>query len=66
MPGDSVQGRFGYAQASGSRLPVRRVATGQQATSGRHRILVDAPDRLDGVWDPDRLGQSSPTRSRTR
>ena len=36
---------------------VRRVASGQQATSDRHRILIDAPERLEGEWDPDRLGQ---------
>ncbi len=36
---------------------VRRVAGGQQTTSDRHRIVVDAPERLDGEWDPVRLGQ---------
>jgi signal transduction histidine kinase len=36
---------------------VQRVANGQQTTSDRHRILVETPRRLDGVWDPDRLGQ---------
>jgi signal transduction histidine kinase len=36
---------------------VRRVASGQQATSDRHRIVMNAPERLHGEWDPDRLGQ---------
>jgi signal transduction histidine kinase len=36
---------------------VKRVASGQQGTSDRHRVLVDAPERLDGEWDPERLGQ---------
>jgi signal transduction histidine kinase len=36
---------------------VRQVAETLEPTSGRHRILVTAPDRLVGHWDPDRLGQ---------
>lgn len=36
---------------------VQRVADGQQLTSDRHRILIDAPERLDGSWDADRLVQ---------
>ena len=36
---------------------VEQVARGQRGTSGRHRILIDAPERLEGEWDPDRLGQ---------
>lgn len=36
---------------------VRQVAGGQQETSNRHRILLEAPERLDGEWDPTRLGQ---------
>jgi signal transduction histidine kinase len=36
---------------------IRQVVRGQQAASNRHRLLVEAPERLDGEWDPDRLGQ---------
>lgn len=36
---------------------VQRVASGQQTTSDRHRILLDTLERLEGEWDPDRLGQ---------
>jgi len=36
---------------------VRRVAGGQQGTSDRHRLLIEAPERLEGEWDPDRVGQ---------
>jgi signal transduction histidine kinase len=36
---------------------VRQVASGQQTASGRHRVVIDAPERLEGEWDPDRLGQ---------
>ena len=36
---------------------VQQVVDAQRGVSDRHRILVDAPDRLPGVWDADRLGQ---------
>lgn len=36
---------------------VRGVAQSLGQTSSEHRILVTAPDRLVGHWDPDRLGQ---------
>jgi signal transduction histidine kinase len=36
---------------------VQRAVRGQQATTDRHRFVVDTPERLDGAWDPDRLGQ---------
>jgi signal transduction histidine kinase len=34
-----------------------QVAEAQRGTSDRHRIVVDAPDRLDGEWDADRVSQ---------
>lgn len=36
---------------------VKRVARGQQGTSDRHRVLLDTPERVEGEWDPERLGQ---------
>jgi signal transduction histidine kinase len=36
---------------------VQDVARGQQAATDRHRIVIDASERLEGEWDPDRLGQ---------
>jgi signal transduction histidine kinase len=36
---------------------VRHVAEVQRLASTRHRLLIDAPERLDGCWDADRLAQ---------
>jgi signal transduction histidine kinase len=36
---------------------VRQAAESPGQTSERHRVVVDAPERLEGHWDPDRLGQ---------
>lgn len=36
----------------------RRVVEEQQATTARHGLRLVAPDRLEGVWDPDRLAQA--------
>ena len=30
----------------------------QQAHHGGHRVLLEAPDRLEGVWDRDRIAQA--------
>ena len=35
----------------------RRVAEELQATTTTHQILLEAPERLEGNWDPDRLSQ---------
>ncbi len=36
---------------------VRTIVEEQQATTGRHALVLEAPERLEGLWDPDRLGQ---------
>lgn len=36
---------------------VQQVASGQQITTDKHRLVVDAPERLEGDWDPVRLAQ---------
>jgi signal transduction histidine kinase len=36
---------------------VQDVARGQQVASDQHRIVINAPERLEGEWDLDRLGQ---------
>ncbi len=36
---------------------VHQIAEEQQATTTRHQIVVEAPARLEGFWDPDRLAQ---------
>jgi signal transduction histidine kinase len=36
---------------------VQQVVESQAPMSSHHRILVDAPARLEGRWDADRLGQ---------
>jgi signal transduction histidine kinase len=36
---------------------VRQIVEEQQATTNRHELVVEAPSRLEGRWDPHRLGQ---------
>lgn len=36
----------------------RSVVEVQQAATEKHRIVLEAPDRLEGMWDPDRLAQA--------
>ncbi|MCX6023964.1 MAG: HAMP domain-containing sensor histidine kinase [Chloroflexi bacterium] len=36
---------------------LRRVVAIQQATTGKHRVHLEAPDHLWGIWDPQRLEQ---------
>lgn len=35
----------------------RRVAALQQSTAPDHRLILDAPDHLEGMWDAERLNQ---------
>jgi len=35
----------------------RRVVEQHQTASDHHRLLLDAPDNLEGEWDPERVGQ---------
>ncbi|HEY8477386.1 MAG TPA: GAF domain-containing protein, partial [Chloroflexota bacterium] len=35
----------------------RKVVEAQQVTTTRHRIILEAPDRIEGQWDPERLTQ---------
>lgn len=37
---------------------VRRVVALHQATTTSHRLILDAPGHLEGMWDGQRLGQS--------
>ncbi|HEV2528741.1 MAG TPA: ATP-binding protein [Thermomicrobiales bacterium] len=36
---------------------VREVVDRQRLSAGSRRLALDAPDRLDGAWDRDRIGQ---------
>jgi signal transduction histidine kinase len=36
---------------------VRRAVDAARTTTEQHRIELDAPERLEGSWDPNRLGQ---------
>jgi signal transduction histidine kinase len=36
---------------------VHQIVEEQQATTNRHKLIVEAPSRLEGRWDPHRLGQ---------
>ena len=36
---------------------VRQVADQHRATSTRHHLLLEAPESLEGTWDPERLSQ---------
>lgn len=36
---------------------VQEIVAQQQATTARHRLTIEAPERLEGVWDRERLGQ---------
>ena len=35
----------------------RQIVDEQRAGAGRHRLLLDAPDRLEGAWDRERVAQ---------
>jgi signal transduction histidine kinase len=35
---------------------VRQIVEEQQATTNRHELVLEAPSRLEGRWDPHRLG----------
>ena len=35
----------------------RRAVAARQVTTTRHRLALDAPERLEGAWDPERLAQ---------
>jgi signal transduction histidine kinase len=51
-------GQFGVRRAPTDLVAVaRQVAAELQATTRRHWIVVEAPARLEGRWDRDRVGQ---------
>jgi signal transduction histidine kinase len=35
----------------------RQVVEAQQMTTAAHQLILDAPPRVQGIWDPDRLAQ---------
>jgi PAS domain S-box-containing protein len=35
----------------------RRAVAAQQVATTRHRLVLDAPETLEGAWDPERLAQ---------
>ncbi|MGH2457941.1 MAG: ATP-binding protein [Chloroflexota bacterium] len=35
----------------------RRIVEQQQTPSGLHRLVLEAPERLEGDWDPERISQ---------
>lgn len=51
-------GRFTVRPAATDLAEIARQVTAQhQATVREHRIVLDAPERLDGMWDRERMGQ---------
>jgi len=52
-------GRFHLERTTTDLVAIaREVVAAQQATTTRHRLMLEAPPSLPGRWDPDRLAQA--------
>lgn len=52
-------GRFTIARANVDLVQlVKQVVEAQQHTTEKHRLILEAPDRLEGQWDATRLAQA--------
>ena len=51
-------GHFEVHPVEGNLVPVlREIVDLKQRTTAEHQIVLEAPERLDGLWDRERLGQ---------